>query len=58
MDDNTRTYVPGRNHIGCDAKNCSFNDRGVECTARHIDVSGKKAMRTGETRCSTFTTRD
>ena len=48
----------GKTAIGCDAENCTYNERGVGCSAEHIVVDGKTARSTGETCCSTFKAKD
>ena len=41
--------------VGCDVKNCKFNDvSGSYCTATHISVQNKTAVNKGETFCDTF----
>ncbi len=41
--------------IGCDVKNCAYNENGTVCTAQHISVENNKATTQAETYCSTFT---
>ncbi len=41
--------------VGCDVKNCKFNDHsGSYCTATQINVQSKTALNKGETFCNTF----
>ena len=40
--------------IGCDVKNCVYNENGTVCTANHISVENKMATTQAETYCSTF----
>ena len=41
--------------VGCDVKNCKFNDEGGSyCTATQINVQSKTALNKGETFCNTF----
>lgn len=40
--------------IGCDVKNCVYNENGTVCTAQHISVENMKATTQAETYCSTF----
>ena len=41
--------------VGCDVKNCKFNDVvGSYCTAERISVQNKTAVNKGETFCDTF----
>lgn len=40
--------------IGCDVKNCAYNENGTVCTAQHISVENNKATTQAETYCSTF----
>ena len=42
--------------VGCDVRNCKFNDMtGSYCTANTIKVQNKTAVSKGETFCDTFT---
>lgn len=42
-------------NVGCDVKNCKFNDvHGNYCTATTINVQNKSAVNKGETFCDTF----
>ena len=42
--------------VGCDVRNCTFNDiTGSYCTANQINVQNKTAVSKGETFCNTFT---
>lgn len=45
---------PSMQSIGCDVKNCSYNENGTVCTAKHISVENTKATTQAETYCSTF----
>ncbi len=40
--------------IGCDVKNCAYNENGTTCRAQHISVENIKATSQSETYCSTF----
>lgn len=40
--------------IGCDVKNCAYNENGTTCVAQHISVENTKATTQSETYCSTF----
>ena len=41
--------------VGCDVKNCKFNDCSAGfCTATQIEVQSKAALNKGETFCNTF----
>ena len=43
-------------NVGCDVRNCKYNDTTDGCcTAEHINVQNKTAMKKGETFCDTFT---
>ena len=43
-------------NVGCDVRNCKYNDTADGCcTAEHIKVQNKTAMKKGETFCDTFT---
>lgn len=45
----------GKTSVGCDVKNCKFNDAGDgTCTATQINVESKTALNKGETFCNTF----
>lgn len=50
----TKKYEGKCATIGCDAKNCSYNEMGSICGASHIKIDGQRAICTGETCCSTF----
>ena len=39
--------------IKCDVENCTYNHHHC-CTADAVDISGAKAVNTGQTECSTF----
>ena len=42
--------------VGCDVRNCKFNDlTGSYCTANQIRVQNKTAVSKGDTFCDTFT---
>ena len=42
--------------VGCDVYNCRYNDNDCKCcTAEHISVENKTAVKKAETFCSTFT---
>jgi len=42
-------------NVGCDVCNCMYNDNKCQrCTAEHIKVQNKTAMKKGETFCDTF----
>jgi len=44
--------------IGCDVYNCKYNDNSCSaCTAEHIKVENKYALKKGETYCGTFAPR-
>ena len=44
--------------VGCEVRNCKFNDiSGGYCTANQISVLNKSAVTKGETFCGTFTPR-
>lgn len=46
---------PRQTHsIECMAEKCAYN-RGMNCTADHIQVAGGRAKEFDETRCDTFT---
>ena len=52
MDKNSCGCVLG---VGCDVHNCKYNDNECKrCTAEHIKVENKTAMKKGETFCDTF----
>ena len=41
--------------VGCDVYNCRYNDNTCKsCTADHIMVENKTALKKGETFCDTF----
>lgn len=41
--------------VGCDVYHCKYNDTECKCcTAEHINVQNKTAMKKGETFCDTF----
>lgn len=46
--------TPHAQSIGCDVKNCVYNENGTVCTAQHISVENNKATTQAETYCSTF----
>ena len=39
--------------IKCEAENCKYNDSRI-CNAKHVDISGAAANKSGETECVTF----
>ena len=49
---------PQKQSIGCDVKNCTYNENGTVCTAQHISVENTKATTQAETYCSTFMRKD
>lgn len=49
---------PHMQSIGCDVKNCAYNEDGAVCTAQHISVENNKATTQAETYCSTFCRRN
>ena len=41
--------------VGCDVYNCKYNDTQCKCcTAEHIKVENKTAVKKAETFCGTF----
>ena len=41
--------------VGCSVTNCKYNDTQCKsCTAEHISVQTRTAMKKGETFCDTF----
>ena len=45
---------PHMQSIGCDVKNCAYNENGTVCTAQHISVENNKATTQAETYCYTL----
>ena len=44
--------------VGCDVTNCKYNDTACKCcTAEHIKVENKAAIKKAETFCGTFAPR-
>ena len=44
--------------VGCDVFNCKYNDTECKCcTAEHINVENKAALKKAETFCGTFVPR-
>ena len=40
--------------VGCDVAACRFNESDNRCSAQHINIESRSAMKKGETFCSTF----